>query len=452
MVDQHQQNTKKSTSSALVADSSHPEFCHLCQINNNNNNSNNSNKLPFIINEFKLMNYNNFDKIINHQIGLIDLLSIIKLLNEHNLLELIQPAHILSPIPYELANLLLTHCYPSIIETAHAMKKSSQSIVCSDKKFSFEKLLSNSWSLSPAQFADKHHWASLLTTTTTTTGQSVSNADEINCVCCWNKQRLTDNTTTSLFRKSWSGYSTNLWTTQLNRMKSNSRFSRPPRLYFAFLNEVRMLFIQKHALHHQKLHLMNHSNSFQSAQSECTCWEFLLSHRFDQSCNLSSLSKNISKSTTSNTGGTGTVIGQSSCDKYTKSFHQPTTSTTANTFNPMNCYNDNKRDNVYDLSIECDLSFSNLAKKRFNTSKFSHDEKDNNNSFFFNKTFEICCDYKCRDFAYCLLSSKQWTNIIDYYIRLVREYMVSFAFIINIVFVFYMCLYIVFFFVSLREG
>ncbi|CAH8826549.1 unnamed protein product [Trichobilharzia szidati] len=456
IVEQHQQTTKKSTSSSLVDDSSYPEFCHLCQINNNNNNY----KLPFIINEFKLINYNNFDKIINHQIGLIDLLSIIKLLNEHNLLELIQPAHILSPIPYELANLLLIHCYPAIIETglhntsinicnndnhtksdlinlkqyceninsswlclAHAMKKSSQSVVCSDKKFSFEKLLSSPWSLSPAQFADKHHWASLLTTTTTTTtGQPVSNADEINCVCCWNKQRLTDNnnTTTLSFRKSWSGYSTNLWTTQLNQMKSNSKFSRPPRLYFAFLNEVRMLFIQKHALHHQKLHLMNHSNSLQSTQSECTCWEFLLSHRFDQSCNLSSMPKNISKSTSN----TGTAIGQSSCDKYTKSFHQHTTSTTtANTTNPINCHNDNKRgDDAHDVSSECDLSFSNLAKKRFNTSKLNHDEKDNS-FFFFNKTFEICCDYKCRDFAYCLLSSKQWTNIIDYYIRLVREYM-----------------------------
>lgn len=145
----------------------------------------------------------------------------------------------------------------------------------------------------------------------------------------------------------------------------------------------------------------------QSQSSECTCWEFLLSRKFDQSCNLTNFSPNTTKR-----------IHQSSFNKcHNKSFnlnHQQTYTT------------DITRDYSQDFSSECDLSFPDLAKKRFGSKSIENNDHNNVNShFFMNKKFTICCDYKCRDFAYCLLPSSQWTSIIDYYMRLVREFMVS---------------------------
>ncbi|TNN15664.1 hypothetical protein EWB00_001076 [Schistosoma japonicum] len=429
--------------------------CHLCHNTSstatNNITTNKSSSESFLISH-------NLNKIIPC-IQCIDLISIVSLLNDYHLLNYIQPAHLLSPMPNELANVLLRYYSNSPIHhhqkknSAHnnssiphnteyyesealshspwnsliQLTKSSQSI-CSETQFSFEKILSNPWSLSPAQFSEKYHWASLLTvdnvkgddnlskerkldpvnaTTTTTSDDTGANDD---CVCCWNKHHLTeDSLTYGSVRKSWSDGS-NLWCLNSNRMKPRSGISHPPRLYYPFLNEVRTLFIQKHAVHHQRLHLMK-SNSLQcysQQSSECTCWEFLLSRRFDQSCNLTNSSPN-----------TTTKHIQSSCNKSFNTNHcqQPSYTTTNTT--------DISRDS-HNLSSECDLSFLDLAKKRFGSKSYDNNNDNNNhhnNDFFTNKKFTICCDYKCRDFAYCLLPSSQWTSIIDYYVRLVREFM-----------------------------
>ncbi|CAI2723105.1 unnamed protein product [Schistosoma spindalis] len=434
--------------------------CHLCHgtststtttTTTTNNNANNKS----VSNESFILNHN-LDKMITYT-QLIDLVSIVNLLNEYNLLDCIRPAHLLSPMPNELASVLLryycdncqhlnTHNSSTVvvlnsINTLHnfgccqskdffnspwnslvQLIKSSQSI-CSERQFTFEKVLSNPWSsLSPAQFSEKYHWASLLFTDDNdglSAGHKL-NSTNINidddCVCYWNKQHLIENpsmitaTGASVVRKSWSDNS-NVWLNYTNRMKSHLKFLHlPPRLYYPFLNEVRMLFIQKHAVHHQRLHIMNNNNNAdnfhsQSQSSECTCWEFLLSRKFDQSCNLSNFSPNTTKR-----------IHQSSFNKYhNKSFNlnhqQPYTT-------------DITRDYSQDFSLECDLSFPDLAKKRFGSKSIENNDHNNVNShFFMNKKFTICCDYKCRDFAYCLLPSSQWTSIIDYYMRLVREFM-----------------------------
>ncbi|CAH8441875.1 unnamed protein product [Schistosoma rodhaini] len=432
--------------------------CHLCHgtstaaTTTTNNNANNKS----VSSESFILNHN-LDKMITYT-QLIDLVSIVNLLNEHNLLDCIRPAHLLSPMPNELASVLLryycdkcqhlnAHNSSTVIlnsmNTLHSfgccqskdffnspwnsliqLTKSSQSI-CSEKQFTLEKVLSNPLSnLSPAQFSEKYHWASLLLTDDNgglSAGHKLNSTninvdDDDDCVCCWNKQHLIDNssmipaTGASVVRKSWSDNS-NVWLNYTNRVKSQLKFLHlPPRLYYPFLNEVRMLFIQKHAVHHQRLHLMNNNNNAdnfhsQSQSSECTCWEFLLSRRFDQSCNLTNFSPNTTKR-----------IHQSSSNKYhNKSFNlnhqQPYTT-------------DIIRDYSQDFSSECDLSFPDLAKKRFGSKSIENNDHNNVTSrFFMNKKFTICCDYKCRDFAYCLLPSSQWTSIIDYYMRLVREFM-----------------------------
>ncbi|XP_018645898.1 hypothetical protein Smp_167360 [Schistosoma mansoni] len=435
--------------------------CHLCHgtstaatTTTNNNNANNKS----VSSESFILNHN-LDKMITYT-QLIDLVSIVNLLNEHNLLDCIRPAHLLSPMPNELASVLLryycekcqhlnahnssTAVILNSMNTLHnfgccqskdffnspwnsliQLTKSSQSI-CSEKQFTLEKVLSNPLSnLSPAQFSEKYHWASLLLTDDNgglSAGHKLNSTninvdDDDDCVCCWNKQHLIENssmipaTGASVVRKSWSDNS-NVWLNYTNRVKSQLKFLHlPPRLYYPFLNEVRMLFIQKHAVHHQRLHLMNNNNNnadnfhSQSQSSECTCWEFLLSRRFDQSCNLTNFSPNTTKR-----------IHQSSSNKYhNKSFNlnhqQPYTT-------------DIIRDYSQDFSSECDLSFPDLAKKRFGSKSIENNDHNNVTSrFFMNKKFTICCDYKCRDFAYCLLPSSQWTSIIDYYMRLVREFM-----------------------------